>query len=106
MFSLFASIVLLAALPSSQTPSNTSPNSSSQDVCANLTNPDHKTFATQLTGKERILFCSVFDDVMRDKAISYTKKTPKLSPQEAVTQVGKESGLLFNPTPGGACPTG
>lgn len=106
MLGYVALIFFLIAQQAPLQPQATPQVETQQDVCSKLTNPEHKSLAAQLTGKERILFCSVFDDVMRDKAVAYTKKSPKLSAQDAVTQVGKDSGLLFNPMPGGACPTG
>lgn len=74
----------------------------SVDACNSLKNPEHTSFATQLTGNELTLFCSIFDDAQRDQAIGYVKNG-QMSPKDAVIQVGKDSGILFSQTPGGAC---
>lgn len=71
-------------------------------ACDSLKNPEHTSFATKLTGNELTLFCSIFDDAQRDQAISYVKNG-QMSPKDAVIQVGKDSGILFSQTPGGAC---
>jgi hypothetical protein len=111
LINFFLAVFFSAATPGSQngSPSNqATPQTQTApvDVCANLSKKEHKTLASSLTGSVRILFCSIFDDVQRDKAVAYTKQKKPLSPNDAVTQVGKDSGLLFNPVPGGACPAG
>lgn len=74
----------------------------SGNTCSMLKNPDHLAFANKLQGNEQILFCSIFDDSQRDQAIFYTKNK-QMTPKDAVIQVGKDAGLLFSQTPGGAC---
>lgn len=89
------------------TPSNpeveeSTPNTPSTQACSLLQNPDHIAFAAKLDGNELILFCSIFDDAQRDQVLIYAKNE-QMEPKDAVVQVGKDAGLLFSQTPGGAC---
>jgi hypothetical protein len=79
------------------------PSSQDNDVCKTLKNPEHIKIAQLLSGNEKILFCSIFDDTQRDQVLAYLKKNPSMKPKDAVIQVGKDNDLLFSSKPGGAC---
>lgn len=84
-----------------QTPSGTV-QTPSGNTCSMLKNPEHLAFANKLEGNEQILFCSIFDDSQREQVLFYAKNK-QMTPKDAVIQVGKDAGLLFSQTPGGAC---
>ena len=85
-----------SSMPQTEAPATT-------DSCQSLINPKHIALASALTGNERILFCSIFDNAQRDQVLLYTQKKPPLLPKDAVIQVGKDNDLLFSSKPGGAC---
>jgi hypothetical protein len=90
-------------LPSSEATTPPSDVEATPDVCQNLKNKSHIDFAALLTGNERILFCSIFDETMRNQTLTYMSAHPQIKPSDAVIQIAKDAGLIFNQTPGGAC---
>jgi len=89
--------------PSPQTPKQTGPKQPSGDACSSLKNKDHVAFSSKLTGNERILFCSIFDDEQRQEVIAYIKAHPQTDPKDAVILIAKDNDLLFSTKRGGAC---